>query len=41
MALHRAHGRGGLARALEALPRVTRLTQALGSPVILRVERHG
>ncbi len=41
MALHRAHGRGGLARALESVPRVTRLTQALGSPVILRVERHG
>lgn len=41
MALHRAHGHGGLARALESVPRVTRLTQALGSPVILRVERHG
>ena len=41
MALHRAHGRGGLARALESVPRATRLTQALGSPVILRVERHG
>jgi 2-polyprenyl-3-methyl-5-hydroxy-6-metoxy-1,4-benzoquinol methylase len=41
MALHRAHGRGGLARALESVPRVTRLTQALGSPVILRGERSG
>jgi len=41
MALHRAHGRGGLARALESVPRLTRLTQALGSPVILRVERDG
>lgn len=41
MALHRAHGSGGLARALEAGPRVMHLTQALGSPVILRVERNG
>jgi 2-polyprenyl-3-methyl-5-hydroxy-6-metoxy-1,4-benzoquinol methylase len=41
MALHRAHGRGGLARALESVPRLTGLTQALGSPVILRAERHG
>lgn len=41
MALHRAHGSGGLARALEVVPRATRLTQALGSPVILRAERHG
>ena len=39
MALHRAHGRGGLARALESVPRVSGLTQALGSPVILRMER--
>ena len=29
------------ARALEAVPRALRLTQALGSPVILRAERHG
>jgi 2-polyprenyl-3-methyl-5-hydroxy-6-metoxy-1,4-benzoquinol methylase len=41
MALHRAHGRGGLGRALEAVPRAVGLTQALGSPVILRAERHG
>jgi SAM-dependent methyltransferase len=41
MALHRAHGSGGLARALESVPRFTGLTQALGSPVILRAERHG
>ena len=41
MALHRAHGRGGLARALESVPRLTGLTRALGSPVILRLERHG
>jgi 2-polyprenyl-3-methyl-5-hydroxy-6-metoxy-1,4-benzoquinol methylase len=41
MALHRAHGRGGLGRALEAIPRALRVTQALGSPVILRAERHG
>jgi hypothetical protein len=41
MALHRAHGRGGLARALESIPRFTGLTRALGSPVILRVERDG
>ena len=41
MALHRAHGVGGLARALESVPRLTRLTQALGSPVILRAERNG
>ena len=41
MALHRAHGNGGLARALESVPRVTHLTRALGSPVILRAERHG
>lgn len=41
MALHRAHGRGGLGRALEAVPRALGLTRALGSPVILRAERHG
>ena len=41
MALHRAHGRGGLGRALEAVPRALRLTRALGSPVVLRAERHG
>jgi 2-polyprenyl-3-methyl-5-hydroxy-6-metoxy-1,4-benzoquinol methylase len=41
MALHRAHGSGGLGRALEAVPRALRLTRALGSPVILRAERHG
>lgn len=41
MALHRAHGVGALARGLESLPRLVGLTRALGSPVILRVERHG
>jgi 2-polyprenyl-3-methyl-5-hydroxy-6-metoxy-1,4-benzoquinol methylase len=41
MALHRAHGRGGLARALESVPGAIGLTRALGSPVILRLERHG
>jgi 2-polyprenyl-3-methyl-5-hydroxy-6-metoxy-1,4-benzoquinol methylase len=41
MALHRAHGRGALGRALEAVPRALRVTQAFGSPVILRAERHG
>jgi 2-polyprenyl-3-methyl-5-hydroxy-6-metoxy-1,4-benzoquinol methylase len=41
MALHRAHGRGGLGRALEVVPRTLGLTRALGSPVILRAERRG
>lgn len=41
MALHRAHGRGGLGRALEAVPRALGVTRGLGSPVILRAERHG
>jgi 2-polyprenyl-3-methyl-5-hydroxy-6-metoxy-1,4-benzoquinol methylase len=41
MALHRAHGRAGLGRALEAVPRALGVTGVLGSPVILRAERHG
>jgi SAM-dependent methyltransferase len=41
MALHRAHGRGGLGRALEAVPRALGVTRGLGSPVILRAERRG
>lgn len=39
MALHRAHGRAPLARALEAAAGRARLTRALGSPVVLRAER--
>jgi 2-polyprenyl-3-methyl-5-hydroxy-6-metoxy-1,4-benzoquinol methylase len=39
MALHRAGGSGPLARALEGGARVVGLTGALGSPVILRLER--
>ena len=38
MALHRATGSAGLARALEAAAAATRLTAWLGSPVILRLE---
>lgn len=41
MALHRAHGRGGLGRALESVPRALGVTRGLGSPVILRAERRG
>jgi SAM-dependent methyltransferase len=41
MALHRAGGSGGLARTLERLARALGLTRALGSPVILRLERRG
>jgi 2-polyprenyl-3-methyl-5-hydroxy-6-metoxy-1,4-benzoquinol methylase len=40
MALHRAIGSAGLARGLEAGARGVGLTRALGSPVVLRVERH-
>jgi 2-polyprenyl-3-methyl-5-hydroxy-6-metoxy-1,4-benzoquinol methylase len=39
MALHRAHGRAGLARGLEAAGRAAGLRRALGSPVVLRAER--
>ena len=39
MALHRAAGSAGLARALEGTARVLGLTRVLGSPVILRLER--
>jgi len=41
MALHRASGSAGLARALEGTARTLGLTRALGSPVILRLERRG
>jgi 2-polyprenyl-3-methyl-5-hydroxy-6-metoxy-1,4-benzoquinol methylase len=40
MALHRATGSAGLARALEAASRACGLTRLLGSPVILRLEPH-
>ena len=39
MALHRALGRVGLSRALEAGAGALRLTRLVGSPVILRAER--
>jgi len=41
MALHRAIGVAGLSRATEALAASVGLRRALGSPVILRAERHG
>jgi SAM-dependent methyltransferase len=41
MALHRALGSAGLARALEGGASALGLTRTLGSPVILRVERRG
>ena len=41
MALHRGLGLAPLAKALERGARVLRLTPALGSPVILLLERHG
>lgn len=41
MALHRAIGSAGLARTLEGGARMLGLTAALGSPVILRLERRG
>ncbi len=41
MALHRGAGLAPLSRALEGAFRVTGLTRALGSPVILRAERRG
>lgn len=41
MALHRALGLAPISRALEGAARVTGLTHALGSPVILKAERRG
>jgi hypothetical protein len=41
MALYRALGSAGLARALEATAGALGLTGALGSPVVLRLERRG
>jgi SAM-dependent methyltransferase len=41
MALHRGLGSAGLARGLEGTARALGLTRALGSPVILRLERRG
>jgi hypothetical protein len=41
MALHRAMGSAALARTLEGGARLLGLTAALGSPVILRLERRG
>jgi 2-polyprenyl-3-methyl-5-hydroxy-6-metoxy-1,4-benzoquinol methylase len=41
MALHRAAGMAPLSRAVEGGLRATGLTRALGSPVILRLERRG
>jgi SAM-dependent methyltransferase len=41
MALHRAVGSAGLARALEGAGAALGLRRAFGSPVILRVERRG
>jgi SAM-dependent methyltransferase len=41
MAFHRATGSAGLARGLEAMAAFLGLTRALGSPVVLRLERRG
>lgn len=41
MALHRALGLAPLSRALEGAARALGLVRAFGSPVILRLERHG
>jgi 2-polyprenyl-3-methyl-5-hydroxy-6-metoxy-1,4-benzoquinol methylase len=41
MALHRALGSAGLARGLEGAGSALGLTRALGSPVLVRLERHG
>ena len=41
MALHRAIGAAPVARGLEAGARALGLTRALGSPVVVRAERHG
>jgi hypothetical protein len=40
MALHRALGSASLARALEGAAAALGLTRALGSPVIMRLDRH-
>jgi hypothetical protein len=40
MALHRGVRVAALARGLEAGARALGLTRALGSPVVLRAERH-
>ena len=39
MALHRLHGSRSLGRLLEGMPRMTRLTERVGSPVIVRFDR--
>ncbi|HEX6739174.1 MAG TPA: methyltransferase domain-containing protein [Vicinamibacteria bacterium] len=39
MAVHRALGRAGISRGLEGAARALGLTRALGSPVVLRLER--
>lgn len=39
MVVHRALGRAGISRALEQASRFLGLTRALGSPVVLRVQR--
>jgi hypothetical protein len=41
MALHRALGLRGLSRFLEAVAGALGLVRGFGSPVILRLERHG
>ena len=41
MALYRAAGSAGLARAVENTAQALRLTRVLGSPVVLRLERRG
>jgi hypothetical protein len=41
MALHRALRSASLARALEGTAKALGLTRALGSPVVLRLERRG
>jgi hypothetical protein len=41
MALYRALGSAALARALEGTASALGLTRALGSPVVLRLERRG
>lgn len=41
MALHRGLGSAAVSRLLEGAARATGLTRALGSPVILRLERRG
>jgi hypothetical protein len=41
MALHRGLGSAGLARGLEGTAAALGLTQAFGSPVVLRLDRRG